>query len=234
MQIEINERSVLVDGAPGVNVEAVAASKKFRDWVASLDPQFIVERITITWVHWFHRQGHVPTVGFCTFKVQATPESIPASGVIFARGHSTGILIELECEGEVYFLMTEQARLAVGSAGFIEITAGSLDESGDFVGTAAREVQEEADFHIRVQDLVPLTSEPVALSPGACDERMGLFRYRQKISRVDLDALRGKLTGLASEDEAITLRVLTRAEAFRVPDAKTLLALLLAGHIRPH
>jgi ADP-sugar diphosphatase len=233
MMISIHGRAVLVDGAPGVNVQLVVASKKFRDWVASLDPRFIVEQITITWVYWFHRQGHEPSVGFCTFKVQATPESVPASGVIFARGHSTGILIELECEGEIFFLMTEQPRLAVGSVGFLEIAAGMLDESGDFAGTAAREIDEETGFRIRANELIALTSEPLALSPGACDERMGLFRYRVKISRADLDALRGKLTGLAAEDETITLRVLTLAEAFKIPDAKTLLALLLAGHVRP-
>jgi ADP-sugar diphosphatase len=62
-------------------------------------------------------------------------------GIVFARGGAVAILMLLECEGQKYAVLTEQARVPVGRT-ILELPAGMLDDDdGDFVGTAAREVQ---------------------------------------------------------------------------------------------
>lgn len=44
--------------------------------------------------------------------------------------------------------------------------AGMIDESGDFVGVAAKEIEEETGIKIKGEDLKPLGS--FYPSPGAC------------------------------------------------------------------
>jgi hypothetical protein len=62
-------------------------------------------------------------------------------GIVFARGGAVAILMLLECEDQKYAVLTEQARVPVGRT-ILELPAGMLDDDdGDFVGTAAREVQ---------------------------------------------------------------------------------------------
>ncbi len=48
-----------------------------------------------------------------------------------------------------------------------------LDESGDFVGTAALEIEEETSIKLKNEDLHPLgVFYP---SPGGCDEEIRMF-----------------------------------------------------------
>lgn len=56
-------------------------------------------------------------------------------------------------EEERYVLLTVQPRVAAGSLEFVELPAGMVDEEGEFVGTAAREIEEELGIRIEEREL---------------------------------------------------------------------------------
>ena len=60
----------------------------------------------------------------------------------------------------------------------LEAPAGMIDESGDFTGVAAKEIQEETGIKITKDQLKPLGS--YYPSCGACEEE--LFIYYCKIN----------------------------------------------------
>lgn len=128
--------------------------------------------------------------------------------------------------------MTEQPRVPVGQM-MREIPAGMIDdESHTFCGTAARELQEECGIIVKEEELVDLTSEfypeGIPMSPGGCDEYIKFFYCEKKMSTEEVNALRGKLTGLRNEGEMITLRIEKMESVWKTCcDAKLLCALFL-------
>ncbi|XP_062147021.1 nudix hydrolase 14, chloroplastic-like isoform X2 [Alnus glutinosa] len=118
----------------------------------------------------------------------------------------------------------------------LELPAGMLDdEKGDFVGTAAREVEEETGIHINLEDMVDLTAflDPVTgcrvfPSPGGCDEEISLFLYRGHVDKEVIMQLQGKETGLRDHGELIKVRVVPYKNLWRMTaDAKVLMAIAL-------
>jgi len=152
------------------------------------------------------------------------------------------MLVILKCEedGEEYTLLTVQPRVAIGKANFAEIPAGMLDASANFSGVAAKEMEEETGIRVSISDMVDLTrlasgdSVPgVYPSPGACDEFIRVFLYRQLAKRSYIEGLQGKLTGLVDEGEVIHLRIIPLRELWKsTPDAKSLFALCLYDNLR--
>lgn len=71
-------------------------------------------------------------------------------------------------------------------------------------------------------------------SPGACDEFMPLFLYQKRMPQSEMDALRGKLTGLRKEGEKITLKLVPLKDLWKegARDAKALSALALYEGLR--
>lgn len=63
-------------------------------------------------------------------------------------------------------------------------------------------------------------------SPGGCGESIALFLWEKELDRMQIEDLRGKLTGLRKQDEMITLRVRPYGELWKegARDAKTLAA----------
>ncbi|XP_030945568.1 nudix hydrolase 14, chloroplastic-like isoform X2 [Quercus lobata] len=156
-------------------------------------------------------------------------------GIVFARGPAVAILILLESEGETYAVLTEQVRVPVGRLS-LELPAGMLDDDkGDFVGTAAREVEEETGIHLNLEDMIDLTAflEPstgcrVFPSPGGCDEEISLFLYRGHVDREIITQLQGKETGLRDHGELIKVRVVSYKNLWRMTaDSKVLMAIAL-------
>jgi len=209
-------------------VLAAIRHRPFVRWLDNLDERYDVKSITLQSVDMFG-----PKVGFIKFEAEVydrtTGEKMPS--IVFMRGGSVGILVILECEGIEYALLAVQPRFATGKFDFVEILAGMLDGSGDFVGVAAKELKEEAgpDFAINGKDLVPLTplDRPIFLSPGGTDETMNLFLYYRSVTRGQLDALSGRATGELNEGERIVLKVVPRDQLWSIPDVKTLLAISL-------
>ncbi|KAF3964847.1 hypothetical protein CMV_010914 [Castanea mollissima] len=176
-------------------------------------------------------------VGFLKFKAdivdKETGKKVP--GIVFARGPAVAILILLESEGETYTVLTEQVRVPVGRH-ILELPAGMLDDDkGDFVGTAAREVEEETGIQLNLEDMIDLTAflEPstgcrVFPSPGGCDEEISLFLYRGHVDKEIITQLQGKETGLRDHGELIKVHVVPYKNLWRMTaDSKVLTAIAL-------
>ncbi|XP_058009594.1 nudix hydrolase 14, chloroplastic isoform X2 [Hevea brasiliensis] len=160
---------------------------------------------------------------------------VQVPGIVFARGPAVAVLILLDSDGETYAVLTEQVRVPTGRL-VLELPAGMLDDDkGDFVGTAVREVEEEAGIHLNLEDMVDLTAllDPstgcrVIPSPGGCDEEISVFLYRGYVDKEVITQLQGKETGLRDHGELIKVRVVPYAKLWRMTaDAKVLMAIAL-------
>lgn len=71
-------------------------------------------------------------------------------------------------------------------------------------------------------------------SPGGCDEFIPLFLYQKRLPREEIEAFKGKLTGLRHEGERITLKLVRLEDLWREGrrDAKALAALSLYEGLR--
>ena len=233
-EVTINGEEVPVTGEPGIDVAKCIASSVFTDWVSSVDPAFLVERVHLQSVDMFG-----PNIGFMKFRADTFDRESHAflPGIVFMRGGSVGILTILVAEesGDEYAIAVRQPRLPIGSFESLEIPAGMLDGSGNFAGKAASEMKEETGIQVTNGDLVDLTEmvqggkghKGVWLSPGGSDEFMRFFLYRKKWPMAEIEALEGKLTGLRESGELIKLTVLPYEDLIAAPDGKTLCAIAL-------
>ncbi|OTA97539.1 hypothetical protein M434DRAFT_391725 [Hypoxylon sp. CO27-5] len=187
-------------------------------------------------------------------------EALPGS--VFLRGPSVAMLVMLlpddlplgEEGDERYVVLTVQARIPAGSLEFVELPAGMVDE-GTFSGTAAQEIREELGLEIAASELRNLSkmaaatvdtestgdkseSEglPAAMYPsaGGCDEYIPIFMHEIRVPRDTLKEWTGKLTGLRSHGEKITLKLVKMKDLWREGgrDAKCLAALTLWEGLR--
>lgn len=210
------------------------------------DNPFNLKSIKIQSVDWFG-----PRIGF--IKLEAILENEPKDGnaakilpgISFLRGGSVAMLMILrpkDASGERLVLMTEQARVPAGSLSFLEIPAGMLDHEKKFSGAAAKEIEEETGFKIPHTELIDMTE--LALrnsersqkqlkaamypSPGGCDEFISIFLWEKELDRLEIEVLKGKLTGnrAGSRAELITLRMCNYEDLWRegARDAKTIAA----------
>ncbi|KAG8406607.1 hypothetical protein J3458_020950 [Metarhizium acridum] len=178
-------------------------------------------------------------------------EKLPASA--FLRGPSVAMLVMLIPDDvapdsdERYVVLTVQPRVPAGSLSFVELPAGMVDDAGSFKGAAAKEIEEELGITIHENDLVclnDLAAEaagqnkdddeehlPTAMFPsaGGCDEHITIFSCERRIPRSQLSEWNGRLTGLRSEGEKITLKLVPMKDLWKegARDAKCLGALAL-------
>ncbi|GAB4856963.1 Nudix hydrolase 14, chloroplastic [Ancistrocladus abbreviatus] len=234
---------IQVVAAPGVSdseFRSAIECSLFKRWLNNLESEkgiladgaMSLKQVVIQGVDYFGKR-----VGFLKFKAdivdKKTGKKVP--GIVFARGPAVAILILLESEGETYAVLTEQVRVPTGRL-VLELPAGMLDDDkGDFVGTAAREVEEETGIHLNVGDMInltayldPSTGSGVLPSPGGCDEEISVFLYKRHVSKEIIKQLQGKETGLRDHGELIKVRVVRYAELWHVTaDAKVLTAIAL-------
>ncbi|MCR4341259.1 MAG: hypothetical protein NUW01_15385, partial [Gemmatimonadaceae bacterium] len=150
---------------------------------------------------------------------------------------SVAILVAIRCEGDVYAALVRQFRVPIGRE-ILEIPAGTL-EGGEVVGKALEEIQQELELTIKREDLVDLNAATgigaehgIPPSPGGCDEHVRFFMVRQSMSRAELNALQGRLTGVLEEGERITVEIAKMENvASLAPDGKTLMALYLYNRL---
>jgi ADP-sugar diphosphatase len=184
-------------------------------------------------------------VGFVKLKAEimndcSPPEDLP--GIAFLRGGSVAMLMILrpsDSNTERWVIMTEQPRIPAGSLTFMEIPAGMLDNNRTFAGVAAKEIKEETGLVIHEDELKNLTElalggiggkeslqDAMYPSPGGSDEFIHIFLWEKVLDRQEIEDLRGKLTGLRTQGEKITVRILDYEQLWRVGarDAKTLAA----------
>ncbi|ORX70990.1 hypothetical protein DL89DRAFT_210142, partial [Linderina pennispora] len=221
----------------------------FQSWLKSLDDQLCSSTISVSKVRIqgidLFGSGKIGFIKFVADAQHATGQRVP--GIVFMRGGSVSMLIILRTEKgprvpsfqdhSSYVLLTEQARMPVANFQMRELPAGMLDgETGEFAGTAAKEIREETGLVIRPGDLVDLTQEVVQgtsdlgmyPSAGGCDEFVRLFAAEKIVSPQELAELRGKLSGLRDQGELITLRLVRLSELWReTRDLKATAALYL-------
>ena len=160
--------------------------------------------------------------------------------VVFLRGGSVAILMILrpkESKNERYVIMTEQPRIGACGMSVLEIPAGMMDESNNITIKAVQEIEEETGFKVQPEELIDMTKlalgqteyresvQPAMYpSPGNLDEFISLLLWEKELDRKEIEALRGRLTGLRAHGELITLRVCDYDVLWKegARDAKTL------------
>ncbi|KZM22382.1 ADP-sugar diphosphatase [Ascochyta rabiei] len=229
----------------------------FRDWKTTLRQNLQLQRdeddhahhrepyelrsVEVQSVDWFGPK----TIGFVKISAKIknqNPDKEDLPGIALLRGGSVAVLMVLrpqDAKDERYVILTEQPRIPAGSLRFLEIPAGMLDGSNDFIGKTAKEIQEETMIKVRREDLINMTE--LALqesqvkdtlqtamypSPGGSDEFIPIYLWEKELDRQRIEELRGKLTGQRTQGEMITLRVCDYEDLWRegARDAKTLAA----------
>ncbi|PVH73193.1 hypothetical protein DL98DRAFT_57494 [Cadophora sp. DSE1049] len=202
---------------------------------------YILQSITIQSVDRFGPSDGPTRVGFVKLVADIRnkdDEALP--GIVFLRGGSVAILMILrpsDSEDERWVVMTEQPRIPAGSLNFKEIPAGMLDGNGDIAAAAAKELFEETEFKIPSTELKDLTAlalnktgvsdhlRPATYpSPGGSDEFISIFLWEKVLDREEIEAKRGKHTGLRDHGEKIVLHIINYDDYLDVGarDGKTL------------
>lgn len=203
--------------------------KPFREWCEEIDENLDVRGLTVQSVDYFGAR-----IGFLKFSAEAYSkihgQRVP--GIVFMRGGSVGVLPVLidEKTAEKYIVLTEQARVPVGKASFLEIPAGMLDENGDVVGVAVQEMAEETGISLKRSDLCSLGS--YYTSPGGSDELLSLYYTERSVSKDFLENLAGRLTGVGPHERIIVRLTKLTGSLEKLTDGKSLLAILLYDRLK--
>jgi ADP-sugar diphosphatase len=226
--------------------------QKFSDHSFHKSP-YELQKITIQSVDWFGPKNKPRSkLGFVKLKADienGEGETLP--GIVFLRGGSVAVLMIVrpsDSRDERWVIMTEQPRIPAGSLLFMEIPAGMIDDkSRTFAGEAAREIKEEVGLTIKADELIDMTQLAVQghkaqeslanamyPSPGGCDEYIAIFLWEKEMDRLQIENLKGKLTGERTEQEKITVRLLDYERLLEVGgrDAKTLAAWSLYEYLK--
>ncbi|AXY23503.1 ADP-ribose pyrophosphatase [Komagataeibacter saccharivorans] len=211
--------------APGIDAALqvrVLTAPHFRRWYDGMHARFTLRHVLVRDAVAFS----ATRMGFILVQADALHHGEPVPGLALLRGDSVSVLIVLKCPGHPdRTILTREARVPIARPDLLALPAGMLD-GGAFVSTALRELSEEvgADLRVREKDLIRLTD--VWLSPGGCDEAIGLYYTELHIGEALARSLAERQTGLACEHEYIRLHVVNMADLPRIgmTDAKTLLS----------
>ena len=211
--------------APGMDPALharVLAAPHFRRWHEGMRARFTLRHVLVRDAVAFSRTR----MGFILVEADALHDGQPVPGLALLRGDSVSVLLVLKCPGYPdRTILTCEARVPIARPDLLALPAGMLD-GGAFESTALRELSEEvgADLRVHERDLVALTQ--VWLSPGGCDEAIGLYYAELHIDEALARHLSNRQTGLASEHEHIRLHVidLDHLPHIGMTDAKTLLS----------
>ncbi|KAG6103367.1 hypothetical protein E4U31_002870 [Claviceps sp. LM219 group G6] len=249
---------IAIELPDGLTIDQLKSFRPYKEWTANLSRSLSLQTKTSHPFHFnpyvlrsiqvqsFNRFGN-QRLGFVKVTASisnSSGESLPAIPV--------AMLVMLipddvpEESKERYVVLTVQPRVPAGSLAFVELPAGMVDDSGSFKGAAAKEIEEELGLEIHEDQLVCLTqlandavkvSEeegeqlPAAVFPsaGGCDEYVTIYCYEKRIPRAQLKDWSGRLTGLRSEGEKITLKVVHMKDLWKegARDAKCLAAVAL-------
>lgn len=222
-KVQIQDQQVPITKANHISDEvlkAVIECKKFKDFLASLDLNSVaVEKVNILNVFMFgDKVGFIDVTLDTTLKTSKNKVKIP--GYVFVRGGAVAMLVVLNKE---YLIVTKQFRVPAGKF-LIEAPAGMLDESGDFKGVAAKEIEEECGLHINTKDLKELGK--IYSSPGGSDEEIQLFSIDVTLSDEQLKTILDKIHGEEHEGEQIELKVIkfTKKAILETHDSKLISA----------
>ena len=247
----------------GLTKEQLLGFRAFHDWLSTLksslsrqkssdhpfhDGPYYLRHIKIQAFDRFGDPGRILFMKLFATVTNDANEWLP--GVVFLRGGSVAVLMILrpsDARDERLVIMTEQPRIAAGSLQFMEIPAGMLDDEDNFAGTAAREIKEEVGLELKGSDLIDMTKLAVKghrapenlrsamyPSPGGCDEFISIFLWEKEMDRLQIENLKGRLTGERAEQERIIVRLLGYERLLEVGarDGKTLAAWSLYEYLK--
>ena len=118
-------------------------------------------------------------VGFINMRAITSKDGFKLPGYIFLRGHAVAILMFVNNK----LLLVEQYRVPIQET-MLQAPAGMIDESGDFVGMAAKEIEEETSIKIKKEELKPLGS--FYPSCGGSDEEIFLYYCQVNVDEAEL------------------------------------------------
>jgi len=205
--------------------------RKFQGWCKGLAAEVEAGHLKISSIEFQSIDMFGPNVGFIKFKAaikDGNGKDVPS--IVFARGGAVAILpVLIGDDNQRYTILTVQRRVPIADMTYEEVPAGMLDQSQDFKGVAAKELEEETGIKIHGKDLIDLTpdSNGIVPSAGGCDEMIKLYAFEQKVSNAKLDEFKGKLTGNLEEGESITLKVVPLNTIYQLTDVKAICALTL-------
>lgn len=231
------------------------SQQKYSDHTFAKNP-YTLRKINIQSVDWFGPVGS--KLGFVKLLAEVrnnpdakNPNGETLPGIVFLRGGSVAVLMIVrpkDSRDERWVIMTEQPRIAAGSLSFMEIPAGMIDDNRrTFAGVAAKEIEEEVGLVLREDELVDMTHLAVQghrasenlrnsmyPSPGGCDEYIAIFLWEKEMDRLEIENLKGKLTGVRTQQEKITVRLLNYERLLEVGgrDGKTLAAWSLYEYLK--
>ncbi|KAF2194079.1 putative NUDIX family hydrolase [Zopfia rhizophila CBS 207.26] len=246
--------SVTVANGIDLDEERLMGFRAFRDWRATLTKNLAFQEMnsehTFHSDPWVLKEIKIHSVtvfatgkiGFMTVEALLRRNQKPneLDRVVFLRGGSVAVLMILrpkDAKNERYVILTEQPRIGACGTSFLEIPAGMLDDSDEVRGKAIEEIQEETGLTIQKEELIDMTKlaleqaqpnehvqDAMYPSPANLDEFIPLLLWEKELDRKEIEALKGKLTGLRKQDEMITLRVRDYEVLWKegARDAKTL------------
>lgn len=211
--------------APGIDPalhERVLSAPHFRRWYEGMRTRFTLRHVLVRDAVAFGPRR----MGFIMVEADARHQGKTIPGLAMLRGDSVSVLLVLKCPGYPdRTVLTREARVPIARPDMLALPAGMLD-GGAFESTALRELSEEvgADLRVQAHDLVELTT--VWLSPGGCDEAIGLYYAEVAVDEDLARRLSSRQTGLAAENEHIRLHVidLDQLPHIGMTDAKTMLS----------
>ncbi|KAI8904691.1 hypothetical protein EDD86DRAFT_212568 [Gorgonomyces haynaldii] len=179
----------------------------FRNWVSRLENDLLKSQLTPQKIELQDVDFFGSRIGFVKVKADILNEDgklMP--GIAFLRGDAVGVLVRITSIDEHYAVLVEQPRVPLGQR-FLELPAGMLDGSKNFVGVAAQELEEECGIKIEPSDLKELTKEALVPSGGGCDERIRLFLVDKHMDKQELLNLQDRIGGLQDHGERITIKI---------------------------
>ena len=194
----------------GPNAARISASLQFQKWLSQFDPNLRVDKVYEEW-SFFSPRGELI---FGLFNV--------AGRFVFFRRDAVAIFLVAsdKMTRQKYVVLVEQIRIPAGGK-LLEIPAGTIEDDGDPLRTAVREVKEEVGLDIGAENFKPLGTYYV--SPGACSERIMLFCCDIELSHSEINSLRDRLAGLEEEGEKTQVKLIPFGEfkKLAIDDAKT-------------
>ncbi|KAJ3433464.1 nudix hydrolase 14 [Anaeramoeba flamelloides] len=230
------EDRIIITHSKDLDLKDAVSSSLYQDWLNSiLETNFKLHSLHFQSLDMFGSRA-----GFVKFKSKITLNGDSVPGIVFARGGSVAVLIKLISNEtkEEYSVLTTQPRVPIGKESFPEIPAGMLDgESENFVGVAAKELEEETGITITKSQLIDLSGKAysgknsngaIYPSPGGCDEFIKIYYYERSLPNETILKMNKKITGNKLEREKITLKLIKFKDLWKeTSDAKSLCAFLL-------
>jgi ADP-sugar diphosphatase len=194
------------------SIHFVKTLPAFKNWFEKTDNNFRegFESVNILEIYPF--VNYDKPIGFVMIDAKVKYNGVYVPGAAFLRGGAVAILTILEdkTNNNMYVVNTLQPRVPGSFPMFEEIPAGMIDNSQNFGGVAAKELNEETGITIHMSELQKIGE--MYPSVGGCDEYIILYRVVKRMEHEKINELQGKYTGNLEENETIILKVRTFAD----------------------